>query len=207
MEDNLHEWCLLEYCHMATFIRPYNLYFTNLSVTAEILFKNSEILKETNYLTENIINMNIPMDKICLLDPASNQVLEPADGDTFEYFLFGGILGDDPPRDRTAELRRLGFPTRNLGAKQMTTDTAVHVTKRIVDDKVSINQIPCIDFPEIKISKTESVIMPFRYIAIPDIHKSTLQTTNNEMKQNIVPLLPSGMFDLLKKDGDMAFEF
>ena len=49
--------------------------------------------------------------------------------------------------------------------------------------------------------------MPFRYIAIPDAHKSTLQTTNNEMKQNTVPLLPSGMIDLLKKDGDMAFEF
>jgi hypothetical protein len=49
--------------------------------------------------------------------------------------------------------------------------------------------------------------MPFRYIAIPDTSISTLQTTNNEMKQNIVPLLPSGMIDLLKKDGDKAFEF
>jgi hypothetical protein len=49
--------------------------------------------------------------------------------------------------------------------------------------------------------------MPFRYVAIPDIHKSTLQTTDNEMKQNVCPLLPSGMIDLLKKDGDMAFEF
>ncbi|CAB4415880.1 unnamed protein product [Rhizophagus irregularis] len=207
MEDNLHEWCLLEYYHIATFIHPSNLYFTNLSMTAETSFKNSEIPKETNFITENIINMNVPMDKICLLDPASNQVLEPTDGDAFEYFLFGGILGDDPPRDRTSELRRLGFTTRNLGAMQMTTDTAVHVTKRIVDDRVPINQIPYIDFPEIKISKTESVIMPFRYIAIPDSHKSTLQTTDNEMKQNIVPLLPSGMIDLLKKDGDMAFEF
>jgi ribosome biogenesis SPOUT family RNA methylase Rps3 len=98
MEDNLHEWCLLEYYHMTTFIHPCNLYFTNLSMTAEASFKNSEILKETNFLTEKIINMNVPMDKICLLDPASSQVLEPKDGDAFEYFLFGGILGDDPPR-------------------------------------------------------------------------------------------------------------
>ena len=49
--------------------------------------------------------------------------------------------------------------------------------------------------------------MPFRYVAIPDSYKSTLQTTDNEVKQNVVPLLPSGMIDLLKKDGDMAFEF
>lgn len=44
-------------------------------------------------------------------------------------------LGDDPPRDRTAELRVLGFPTRHLGPIQMTTDTALGVTKLVVDDK------------------------------------------------------------------------
>lgn len=37
-------------------------------------------------------------DKVCLLDPASEIELRPADGDVFEVFLFGGILGDDPPR-------------------------------------------------------------------------------------------------------------
>lgn len=43
--------------------------------------------------------------------------------------------GDDPPRDRTAELRNLGFPGRRLGPVQMTTDTALGVTKLVVDDK------------------------------------------------------------------------
>jgi ribosome biogenesis SPOUT family RNA methylase Rps3 len=46
-------------------------------------------------------------------------------------------LGDDPPRDRTAELRALGFPTRHLGSVQMTTDTALGVTKRVVEDRGS----------------------------------------------------------------------
>ena len=46
-------------------------------------------------------------------------------------------LGDDPPRDRTAELRALGFPTRHLGPVQMTTDTALGVTKRVVEDRGS----------------------------------------------------------------------
>lgn len=49
-------------------------------------------------------------------------------------FLYGGILGDDPPRDRTGELRKLGFEGRHLGATQMTTDTAVKVTKMVVED-------------------------------------------------------------------------
>lgn len=43
--------------------------------------------------------------------------------------------GDDPPRDRTAELRVLGFPARHLGPVQMTTDTALGVTKRVIQDK------------------------------------------------------------------------
>lgn len=45
------------------------------------------------------------------------------------------VTGDDPPRDRTSELRVLGFPTRHLGPIQMTTDTALGVTKLVVEDK------------------------------------------------------------------------
>lgn len=32
--------------------------------------------------------------KVCLLDPAAQVELNPADGDEFEVFLFGGILGE-----------------------------------------------------------------------------------------------------------------
>ena len=37
--------------------------------------------------------------------------------------------------DRTSELRRYGYQGRRLGPKQMTTDTAVRVTRMIVEDK------------------------------------------------------------------------
>lgn len=36
--------------------------------------------------------------KVCLLDPKAKTELSPADGEKFDIFLFGGILGDDPPR-------------------------------------------------------------------------------------------------------------
>ena len=52
--------------------------------------------------------------------------------------------GDDPPRDRTGELRILGFPTRHLGSIQMTTDTALGVTKLVVQDQIQLNDIPYI---------------------------------------------------------------
>ena len=37
--------------------------------------------------------------------------------------------------DRTSELRKKGFEGRRLGPKQMTTDTAVRVTRMVVQDK------------------------------------------------------------------------
>jgi len=91
-------------------------------------------------------DVDIPLEQVCLLDPKASLALTPSDGDAgkFTWFLFGGILGDDPPRDRTAELRALGFPTRHLGPVQMTTDTALGVTKRVIVDRVPLDEIPYI---------------------------------------------------------------
>lgn len=36
--------------------------------------------------------------KVCLLDPKGERDISPEDGGLFDVFLFGGILGDDPPR-------------------------------------------------------------------------------------------------------------
>ncbi|KAM7203774.1 hypothetical protein V8F33_002089 [Rhypophila sp. PSN 637] len=102
--------------------------------------------------------------RVCLLDPAAAKDLSPEDGDNFDVFLFGGILGDDPPRDRTSELRKKGFEGRRLGPKQMTTDTAVRVTRIVVEKKVPLAEIPYVDFPELKFNEHEATEMPFRYV-------------------------------------------
>lgn len=36
--------------------------------------------------------------RVCLLDPKAERDLGPEDGEGFDVFVFGGILGDDPPR-------------------------------------------------------------------------------------------------------------
>lgn len=46
----------------------------------------------------------------------------------------------------------------------MTTDTAVRVTRMVVQDKVPLEEIPYVDHPEIKIDAHESSTMPFRYV-------------------------------------------
>lgn len=83
----------------------------------------------------------VPQSRVCLLDPKATQVISPDDASLFDVFLYGGILGDDPPRDRTSELRKLGFEGRHLGPVQMTTDTAVGVTKIVVEDGIPLDQI------------------------------------------------------------------
>lgn len=127
--------------------------------------------------------------RVCLLDPAASTELCPEDAGQFDAFLFGGILGDDPPRDRTSELRKKGYTGRRLGPVQMTTDTAVRSTRMVIQDGIALTQIPYIDHPEIKVSKHESTEMPFRYVVGPDSK----------------PIMPAGMLDLIKKDSEKGF--
>ncbi|KAI9815008.1 MAG: hypothetical protein M1827_002851 [Pycnora praestabilis] len=129
--------------------------------------------------------------EVCLLDPSATAELQPNDGDSFDVFLFGGILGDDPPRGgfRTSELRKHGFEGRRLGPKQMTTDTAVRVTRLVVEERIPLNEISYIDYPELRINKHESTEMPFRYVKGRDGQA----------------LMPQGMLDLIKKDSEKGF--
>ncbi|KXX81958.1 Protein arginine N-methyltransferase SFM1 [Madurella mycetomatis] len=128
--------------------------------------------------------------RVCLLDPAAASDLSPEDGDMFDVFLFGGILGDDPPRDRTSELRKKGFEGRRLGPVQMTTDTAVRVTRLVVQGKTPLQEIPYLDYPELKFNEHESTEMPFRYVKGEDGK----------------PVMPEGMIDLIRKDADKAID-
>ncbi|KAJ0424522.1 SAM-dependent RNA methyltransferase [Aspergillus carlsbadensis] len=128
--------------------------------------------------------------KVCLLDPSAKVELSPADGDNFEVFLFGGILGDDPPRDRTSELRKKGYAGRRLGPVQMTTDTAVRVTRMVVHDRVPLEEIQYVDHPEIVVNEHERTEMPFRYVK----------------DSSGKPIMPEGMVELIKKDTEKGID-
>ena len=133
------------YSHMLTLISPVShLHFTSLSTTSipplQAHLSTRPSSSHAHLHTSPILSLlsslspPVPITRVCLLDPKAPKPLGPEDGELFDWFLYGGILGDDPPRDRTAELRKLGFEGRHLGPVQMTTDTAVGVTKIIVED-------------------------------------------------------------------------
>src|SRR5271170_8124168 len=106
----------------------------------------------------------------------------------------------------------------------MTTDTAVRVTRIVVQEKskssrvqtlqiqltwraAPLAQIPYLDFPELKLDDHESTEMPFRYVKGADgqpimpeagiMRKGkTLNRTDNVQ----------GMLELIKEDADKGFE-
>ncbi|KAK7042540.1 SAM-dependent RNA methyltransferase [Favolaschia claudopus] len=198
-------WVELEYAHMRSLAGPEaKIHFTHLSTASSsslsALFTPKPGLGDAQchqdgvlqLITEQLGEAPTSLDKVCLLDPKAESALSPEDGDgRFQWFLFGvSYSGDDPPRDRTSELRVLGFPTRHLGPVQMTTDTALGVTKLVVQDKIPLDEIPYVNFPTIVFNPKESVEMPFRYIA-----------------EGSEPKLPPGMRELLHEDLNKSFDF
>ena len=158
LDPELEAWQALEYKCIATECNSANFDFLlsglhSVKEIAELLSLPLSNLTEQS--VEALYSTPEERGRVCLLDPKAEQDLSPADGEAFDVFLFGGILGDDPPRgkfcasekfvwgwadwslgvDRTGELRKLGFAGRRLGIEQMTTDTAARVTRMVLKDK------------------------------------------------------------------------
>ncbi|EXJ84710.1 carboxypeptidase D [Capronia epimyces CBS 606.96] len=196
LDPEVGPWSALEYKTIAKESKQQNCRFILSSVPPSLL--ETQDLKHLQSVGAEARSDSVEAyfaskkEKICLLDPAAEQELDPSDAAVFDVFLFGGILGDDPPRalDRTSELRKKGFTGRRLGPKQMTTDTAVRVTRIVILDQIPLAKIPYTDFPELKLDEHESTEMPFRYVA----------------DQSGKPIMPEGMIELIKADADKAFD-
>lgn len=112
--------------------------------------------------------IEIAQDRVCLLDLRGKKVLEPSERLDYDAYVFGGILGDHPPKDRTFALRPLFTESRNLEEVQMSTDTAILVTELIVNGQINIKDIPFITNPEIQNvddPKSSVVMEGFRYVS------------------------------------------
>ena len=157
LEPKVFQWCKLEYAHISSFVGKKNLLFTN---------TNSSALKKFGKVESKSIK-KLRFDKACVLDPEAKTTLTPEIAKKYNYFIFGGILGDDPPKERTKiELTRfLPYPAYNLGKAQMSTDTAVIVTKLICDGK-KLSDLKFQQGVEIKISEYEEVHLPYKYLII-----------------------------------------
>jgi ribosome biogenesis SPOUT family RNA methylase Rps3 len=159
MEKRLYKWCFLEYEHISRIVGKENLVFTNLNKNqAEKLSLFGE--RHTKSISR------LRFEKMCVLDPEAGKTLTSKDTKSFDCLVFGGILGDNPPRKRTGEELVLeGVERRNIGKEQFPTDNAVYVCKEIIGGK-KMQELKFRDEVEIDIAPGESVILPFRYVLV-----------------------------------------
>lgn len=166
------EWSTLEYKHISESVGKENIWFTNMKDYSGILNSYGKIFQESV--------KQIDPKNACILDPEAPTLLTPEEAKTFDYFIFGGILGDNPPRKRT-ELELTPFlknaKPRNLGKAQMSTDSAVYVVKQIAQGK-NLKDIKFQDELTIEINEVESTTLPYHYPLIngkPYISKELIE--------------------------------
>lgn len=158
LELRMYRWCLLEYKHISERMGKQNLIFTNINQADK--HKLSNLGK---VFTKPVANLNLK--RLCILDPYVDKTLKPTDAKLFDYFIFGGILGNNPAQGRTRKLTEQmpKAARKNLGERQLSTDTAVIVTKLILTG-TPLEKIQFKDELEIETNERESVILPYPYV-------------------------------------------
>lgn len=158
LESELYEWCVIEYKHISKIVGKENLWFTNI--------RDEDVNKLSSYgkvFTQSVKSMDL--QNICILDPESSLQLTPENSKPIEYFIFGGILGDYPPKKRTKDELSKFFPNAkkfNIGKEQMSTDNAVYTVKKIISG-ITLNKLEFQNNFEIQIDKIMSTQLPYKY--------------------------------------------
>jgi ribosome biogenesis SPOUT family RNA methylase Rps3 len=158
-ETKLFPWSLIEYEHVSKIVGKHSLWFTNISKEEqEVLLEEIGIVKK-----ESVTEMDLK--KACILDPFAEKTLSPEDD--FDYYVFGGILGDNPPTKKTDELitSKVKWESRNIGKGQFPTDNAFYVVKKITEGK-KFSDFKFQDGLTIVIDEGEEVELPFRYVIV-----------------------------------------
>ena len=159
LDLGLYDWSLLEYTHISEIVGKENLIFTNIKKQ-----EDKEQLEKLGQVEEKSIK-ELKYPNLCILDPAASQTLSPLDKKEFEYLLFGGILGDWPPQQRTKKelSSKMDAERRNLGEQQMSTNTAVYVAKKIMDGK-KFSEFEFVEQLLIPVEDGEEIELPFRFV-------------------------------------------
>lgn len=99
LDSELGPWSSIEYRCIARECGDAGAQFNLTSVSEQLASLPSELQEledASNFRAETRSVEELFADKkhrVCLLDPAAAVELEPADGDAFDVFVFGGILG------------------------------------------------------------------------------------------------------------------
>ena len=109
LDPELEEWQALEYKCIAEECRKSDMSFLLSGVQSATSVAKQLSLPSSNVTLQSVESSydSNERQRVCLLDPKAEQDLSPQDGEIFDVFLFGGILGDDPPRGKSATLENV----------------------------------------------------------------------------------------------------
>lgn len=175
LDPQVWQWSVLEYKHISRIVGRKNLWFTNFKIGGDKLKKYGKVF------TKRVNKLNLK--RVCILDSTGKKTLQPEDAKKFDYFVFGGVLGDFPEAGISLKMikRMPNATVKNLGMMQMTTDTAVMVTKLILKGK-KLEELKFMDSVELPIRPGEVIEFPYRYLA-----------------ENGKPIVTPGLVSMLKK--------
>jgi len=96
LDDELGPWSALEYVTIAKESHEAGARFCLSSIPSTL--ELPETLKSVPGFTAETESVEVlfadTKNRVCLLDPSASKELSPEDGDIFDVFLFGGILGE-----------------------------------------------------------------------------------------------------------------
>ena len=157
-EPELYEWSFLEYKNISRIVGKDNLIFVNVD---KLNKDDIDKLKGIGNIS-NIRDINL--EKSCLLDPEADELLTYDKAKNFDYFIFGGILGNDPAEKRTGKIK-LDVRRFNIGRKQFPTDNAVFVVKEIINGR-DMEDMKFVDKISLSIEPNLDIDLNFRYVVV-----------------------------------------
>lgn len=100
LDDELGPWSELEYITIAKELHQAGAKFSLTSVPPSLALPEALRVLPGFTADQQSVETLYAADKtrVCLLDPSAKKELMPEDGEKFDVFLFGGILGMSFPR-------------------------------------------------------------------------------------------------------------
>ena len=206
LEDEMGCWCTCEYMHMLDKLQgdASRLLITNMNATDSKWI--SDATRERGYGKGEVecdprpvAARGLNKAKVCLLDMRAEKPLAPEDANQFTHFLLGGILGDDPPQDRTKQLRDQGFELRHMNDRQMATNTAMIVADMILSDGKRLEDIDFVDDITLATGEPESGVDETTYLPYRYLRANGGVGVRGDVGDG-QPLLAPGLLDYLRSD-------
>jgi len=164
--ENLSYWVWLEYMHLSRAWRG-KVLFTNVRKREE----REKLRRLGDVSDKSIVALADKFDKVIVLDPLAEKELSPDDISEDSALVIGGICGDFELTGRTFESitsklsDKENVDVRNLGKKQLTTDTAAIVALLIANGK-ELGELEFTDAVEIELFPGVRVELPYGYLVL-----------------------------------------